>query len=111
VQPKQLTNDLAVAPQIGVGDIAAIKAQGFRSLICNRPDGEAADQTAFAEIEAAARSAGLEVRYLPVIPGKFTSAEAAAFGAMIAELPKPVLAYCRSGSRSALLWDAAQRVA
>ena len=61
---KAFNAGLSVSPQILPEDIAAIAAAGFRSVMCNRPDGEAADQPAFAEIEAAARAAGLEAAYL-----------------------------------------------
>ncbi len=108
MQPKQLTQDLSVASQIGVADVPAIAAQGFRSIICNRPDGEGADQPAFAEIERAASSAGLTSRYLPVASGKVSDTDAAQFKASLASLPKPVLAYCRSGTRSATLWALSQ---
>ncbi len=74
-------------------------------MICNRPDGEGADQPAFAEIETAARAAGLQAAYQPVISGQVKDADAEAFGALLATLPKPVFAYCRSGTRSATLWS------
>jgi sulfide:quinone oxidoreductase len=61
---KAINAGLSVSPQVLPEDISAIAAAGFRSVMCNRPDGEAADQPAFAEIEAAARAAGLEAAYL-----------------------------------------------
>lgn len=109
---RQLTDDLAVAPQIAVADVADIKAAGFRSIICNRPDGESLDQAEFAEIEAAARVAGLEIVWQPVASGGLSDADAVQFGEIVDGLPKPVLAYCRSGTRCAALWslsEAAQR--
>ncbi|HET6391045.1 TIGR01244 family sulfur transferase [Hyphomicrobium sp.] len=109
MQVKQLTPDLSVAPQVGTTDMADIAAQGFRSIICNRPDGEGADQPSFAEIEEAATAAGLRSRYVPVIPGKISELDLAQFTAALSDLPKPVLAYCRSGSRSAQLWSLAQQ--
>ncbi len=102
---KAINAGLSVSPQILPDDIAAIAAAGFRSVICNRPDGEGADQPAFAEIEAAARAAGLQAAYQPVISGQVKDADAEAFGALFATLPKPVFAYCRSGTRSATLWS------
>lgn len=101
---RKITEQLTVSPQITVDDVAQIAASGFRSIICNRPDGEGADQPAFAEIEAAAHKAGLEVRYMPVTPGKLSDDDAAAMGAALAQLPAPTLAYCRTGTRSATLW-------
>jgi sulfide:quinone oxidoreductase len=61
---KAINAGLSVSPQVLPEDISAIAAAGFRSVMCNRPDGEGADQPAFAEIEAAARAAGLEAAYL-----------------------------------------------
>jgi sulfide:quinone oxidoreductase len=104
MQPKQLTPNLSVAAQISPADIARLSAQGFKSIICNRPDGEGADQPPFAEIEKAALSAGLSARYLPVRPGMISEADVAQFNAALSLLRKPILAYCRSGSRSATLW-------
>jgi sulfide:quinone oxidoreductase len=105
---KAINAGLSVSPQILPEDIAAIAAAGFRSVMCNRPDGEAADQPAFAEIEAAARAAGLEAAYLPVVSGQVKDTDAEAFATLFATLPKPVFAYCRSGTRSATLWSLAE---
>lgn len=100
----KLTDALSVRPQVTAADVAGIAAAGFRAIVCNRPDGEGADQPGFEEIEAAARAAGLEARYLPVVSGKVRDEDAAVFGAALAELPRPILAYCRTGTRSATLW-------
>lgn len=105
---RRLSSNLSVSPQISVADIPALKQSGFRSVICNRPDGEEPGQTSFAEIEAAAGAAGLRAYYLPVISGGVEPKDAAAFGQALAELPGPVLAYCRSGARSAALWAGCQ---
>ena len=105
---RKLTDELTVSPQIGPDDMAAIKAAGFRSLVCHRPDGEGADQPLFREIEGAAKAAGLEVRYQPVVSGRMSDEDAAAFAGIMAELPKPVLAFCRTGTRSASLWALSQ---
>lgn len=101
---KRLTDTLSVAPQISEGDLAALAAQGFRSVINNRPDGEAGDQPASAVLAAAAASAGLVYRDIPVISGQLQDAQVAAFGKALAELPAPVLAFCRTGTRSTTLW-------
>lgn len=101
---KQIDRTLWVAPQITADDIPAIQAMGTRTIICNRPDGEGADQPSFQEIATAAEAAGLAVRYLPVVSGKVTDEDARAFGEMFDEVPKPVLAYCRTGTRSVTLW-------
>ncbi|MGP8436635.1 TIGR01244 family sulfur transferase [Paraburkholderia fungorum] len=101
---KQLTAELAVSHQIAASDLHAIKAAGFRAVVCNRPDGEGSDQPNFSEIEAAAREQGIETYYLPIESGKVGDGEAAQFGELMQALPKPVLAYCRTGMRAATLW-------
>ena len=101
----KITDKVSVAPQIAVNDIETIKAAGFKAIICNRPDGEGADQPTFEEIQKAAREAGLDAAYVPVQSGKVTDKNVEEFGAALKELPRPVLAYCRTGTRSATLWS------
>ncbi len=101
---KPLTAELSVAPQIVSADMRAVAEAGFRSVICNRPDGEGSDQPLFSEIERSAVDQGLQIRYLPAESGKVTDEQGAAFGALMAELPKPVLAFCRTGMRSTTMW-------
>jgi sulfide:quinone oxidoreductase len=105
---KPLAAGLSVSAQIAPADMQAIKDAGFRAIICNRPDGEGADQPTFDEIAAAAKKAGLVARYIPIVSGKVSDADADAFDTAMAELPGPILAYCRSGTRSATLWSLAQ---
>jgi len=105
---KTINAEISVAPQITPDEVQQLADQGFRALICNRPDGEAADQPNFSEIEAAAKKAGLEIRNLPVVSGKVSDQDAADFGAAMQELPRPILAYCRTGTRSATLWSLSQ---
>ncbi|MBO9475679.1 TIGR01244 family phosphatase [Shimia sp. R10_1] len=102
---KRLTDQVSVSPQIVADDIAEIAAQGFRTILCNRPDGEGGDQPSFEEIEAAAKAAGIEARYVPVQSGMVRDEDVAAFGAVLEEVQRPVLAYCRTGTRSATLWS------
>ncbi|CAG9223990.1 Oxidoreductase (flavoprotein) [Paraburkholderia tropica] len=99
----------ASADQISPADLAEIAAAGFRSVICNRPDGEGGPtQPASAEIREAAQQLGLQFAYLPVTPGKIGPAEVAQFAQLLADLPAPVLAYCRTGNRATNLWQFAQ---
>ncbi|WP_193142308.1 bifunctional protein tyrosine phosphatase family protein/NAD(P)/FAD-dependent oxidoreductase [Meridianimarinicoccus sp. MJW13] len=105
MDPKSISPELSVSPQITAADVPALAEQGFRSIICNRPDGEGMDQPTFEEIEAAAKAAGIEARYLPIEQGKVTDMDAAEFGKLLTYLPGPTLAYCRSGTRSATLWS------
>jgi sulfide:quinone oxidoreductase len=102
---KQITEKTAVSPQITPQDMTAIKEAGFRAIICNRPDGEGVDQPSFEEIEAAAKKVGLEAAYVPVTSGKVRDEDVESFGAALKDLPRPVLAYCRTGTRSATLWS------
>jgi len=105
---KPISDTLSVAGQIRPDDIPEIAKAGYRAIICNRPDGEGPDQPAFEEIESAAKSQGLEARYMPVSTGRVQDEDAEAFGKALKELPGPVLAYCRSGTRSATLWSLAE---
>lgn len=101
---KQVVDGIAVAEQITAADVDQLAAEGFRSIICNRPDQEAADQPAFADIKLAAGRNGLQVRNIPVVSGQLSMKEVEDFSRALDELPQPVLAYCRSGTRSIQLW-------
>ena len=102
---KRVTRDFAVSPQLLPADLSTLAAAGFRAVICNRPDGEGADQPLFAEIAAAAQAAGIEARYLPVETGKVGDDTVTAFAELLRALPGPVLAFCRSGTRSIITWS------
>lgn len=102
---KKITDKFSVTPQITPDEIDAIKETGFKAIICNRPDGEGPDQPTFEEIETAAKKAGLEVAYVPVQSGMVRDEDVEAFGAALKDLPRPVLGYCRTGTRSATLWS------
>lgn len=108
MEPKKITDLISVMGQIRPADIADIRKAGFRSIIVNRPDGEEPEQPTFEEIRAAAEAAGMEARYLPVESGKVSDAHAEAFARAIEVLPKSVLAFCRTGTRSATLWAISQ---
>jgi len=101
---RRLTDAIAVTSQISVPDVAEAARLGFRTLINNRPDGEAADQLSDAEARAAATAAGLEYRWVPVVSGRMTMANIEDFRAVIDGTEGPWLAYCRSGTRSCHLW-------
>lgn len=105
---QKLAPGLAVAPQIQPADLAQLARDGYRTIICNRPDGEAGDQPVFAQIAQAAREHGLEAHYLPAESGKVTDEQGIAFGQLLASVPKPVLAYCRTGMRSTTMWALSQ---
>ncbi len=104
----QLNDEIAVAPQLTPAAMAAAAAAGFRSVVNNRPDFEGGpDQPTSAAMEAAARAAGLEYAFLPVASGYQTPEQAQAMADLMARLPKPVLAFCRSGARSGRLYEMA----
>ena len=105
---KTLTPELSVAAQVGSADLPAVAQAGFRSVICNRPDGESSDQPNYSELEREAQVLGLQIRYLPAESGKVTDEQGAAFGRLMTQLPKPVLAFCRTGMRSTTMWALSQ---
>ncbi len=106
---KTISPALSVSPQILPQQVAALASAGFRSIICNLPDGECGSgQPSFDQIAAAAQATGMQAVYLPIVPGQADPTEAAAFRDLIDSLPAPVLAFCRSGNRSASLWAMAQ---
>lgn len=99
-----LTGKFSVTPQIHPTDVAAIAAEGYCAIVCNRPDGEALDQPGYRDIQAAAQAVGIRTFFLPVEPNRLNEQQVAAFGSLLNDLHGPVLAYCRSGKRSASLW-------
>lgn len=104
---KRLNAGIATSPQILPTDIEAIARAGYRSIICNRPDREEQRQPTARDIESASRAAGLGFAHIPVVSGSASESDAAAMAKALASLPGPVLAYCRSGARSAKLAEMA----
>ena len=103
-----LTSDFATAPQLLPADITEAAAAGFRSVVNNRPDMEGGPAQPTSEaIQQAAEAAGLAYAFLPVQGGYQTPAEIARMRDLLQQLPKPVLGFCRSGSRTANLFRAA----
>jgi uncharacterized protein (TIGR01244 family) len=86
-----------------VADVTAAKAAGFGFIVNNRPEGESADQTSGDDIEAACLEAGLGYCAIPVDHTGFSAEQVAALSALMVS-PRPILAYCRSGTRSTMLW-------
>ncbi|HEY8571703.1 TIGR01244 family sulfur transferase [Phenylobacterium sp.] len=104
---RRVTEDLSVAPQISVDDVDEAARQGFKTIINNRPDGEDPSQPSGHEIEAAATAAGLAYVHLPVRGGP-TPEQVDATARLMADADKPILAFCRSGTRSIVTWSLAQ---
>ena len=102
---QQIAPDFCVAPQLDPAAMAEAAAAGFKSVINNRPDMEGGpDQPLSVDVQAAAEAAGLEYRYLPVNGAYQSPDEIDAMRALIDQLPKPILAFCRSGARSTRLF-------
>jgi len=105
---QRLSADVCVAGQLDPAAMAWAAQAGFKSVINNRPDFEGGpDQPTHAAIQAAAQVAGLAYAFLPVHPMLQTPEDIARFAALLASLPKPILVFCRSGTRSGRLFRAA----
>jgi uncharacterized protein (TIGR01244 family) len=106
---RQINDEYSVSGQITVDELDEIKAMGFKSIVCNRPDEEEPGQPHFAEIEARAKELGLEIRHIPVGRMGLTPEGVTAMVDAVEDFPKPMLGYCRSGARSTAIYDQAQR--
>ncbi|MEO1121354.1 MAG: TIGR01244 family sulfur transferase [Pseudomonadota bacterium] len=106
---RRITEDVSVSPQILPEHLPDIATSGFKSVICNRPDEEDPGQPRFADVAEAAKAVGIEARLMPVVSRDDCAEGAAGFARLLDELPKPVLAYCRSGTRCAVLWALSQQ--
>ncbi|EKO3779208.1 TIGR01244 family phosphatase [Vibrio metschnikovii] len=104
-----LTPQLTVAPQIEPSDIEQIAGLGFKSVINNRPDGEESGQPLNQAIEQYAEQLGLAYVHLPVVGGQISEAQIHQFGELLQTLPQPILAFCRTGTRSSMLWSLASQ--
>ena len=99
-----LNDSIAVAPQIAPDDVTAIKAAGYVAIVNNRPDGEEPGQPAGEAIRLAAEAAGLAYTAIPVTQAGFSHEQLDAMAQALVAAEGPVLAYCRSGTRSCNLW-------
>lgn len=105
---RKLDDTISVAGQITPDDVAAAAAEGFTFVINNRPDGEQPGQPTAAEIEAAAAAAGLGYRAIPITHAGFSEDQVTAMREALEAAPGPVLAFCRSGTRSTFVWALAR---
>jgi sulfide:quinone oxidoreductase len=101
---KPLTPSLSVSQQLSAADVAAAARDGFRAIISNRPDGEEPGQLTAEEIAALARTHGMAFAHVPVVSGQIGDEDIAQMADALARLEGPILAFCRSGTRSATLW-------
>jgi uncharacterized protein (TIGR01244 family) len=105
---RQLSDTMYASPQISVEDVAAASKLGVILMINNRPEGEEDGQTPGPAIEAAARSAGMQYVAIPVTMDSLSEATVEAMADALGQTSGPILAYCRSGTRSTLLWSLAR---
>jgi len=108
MQVHKLSDQLSVSPQIALDDISKLSALGFKSVICNRPDKESDDQPAMQDIEQAVIAAGLIWQHQPVVSGNINDQDVEDFAQLLAKLPQPVFAFCRTGTRCSILWALSQ---
>ena len=107
-QVRQIGTELWTAPQMQAADFAWAAEQGFRTIINMRPDYEEAGQPEASSLQHAAEQAGLRYEFLPVVSGQFTEQNIADFAQQVKELPKPILTFCRTGTRCTNLWALVQ---
>ncbi len=105
---KTLDQQVSVSEQIALDDLTRLAAQGVQVLVCNRPDGEAPEQLAFAQLSAAAEKLGMTAVHIPFKPGEMTAAQRDEFVALL-NTDQKVHAFCRTGNRSSMLWAAARK--
>jgi len=105
---RKLSDDISVAPQISPEELAQAAEMGFKTIICNRPDGEEMNQPVAEDMADAAGDAGMTFVHQPVISGSVTMDDVEQFGKLLEDMPKPILAYCRSGTRCSTLWALAE---
>ena len=99
-----LTPNFSSLPQPEVDDIGELADRGYRSIIGNRPEDEAPDQPKWKDLKAAALARGMEAVHIPVVASRIGEADIRAFSEALERLPKPIAAFCRTGTRSTLLW-------
>ena len=100
---RRVDDNFAVAPQVQPDDMQALADAGFTDVMCNRPDGEEPGQPPLAELHAAAEAAGMAFHHVPVSGGAFPEHAVSEFARVRREAKGPLLAYCRSGTRSMTL--------
>lgn len=105
---KTLTPSLSVSPQLTEADVTQAARDGFRAIIDNRPDGEEPGQPSAAEMQAFAATHGLGFAHVPTVGGKISDEDVALMAHALSTFEGPVLAYCRTGTRSTTLWALTQ---
>jgi len=104
MQIRKLDDNVSVSPQIQPSEVAEIASLGFKTIVANRPDREEASQPSMDQVKQAAEEHGLAWVYQPVESGNISDQDVQTFSDLMADAPKPVLAFCRSGTRCTILW-------
>lgn len=104
MQPKTLCEKLGVGPQLQPSQMQVLAEQGYKSVINCCPDGEEPGQPTSAQLEEAAKAAGLAYAHVPTVPGQLGERQVQSFDAALAELPHPVFSFCKTGMRASSLW-------
>lgn len=102
---RQINDEYAVCGQISVEDLDQIKAMGFKSIVCHRPDHEAPDQPEFANVAARAKQLGMQITHIPVGPMGVTADAVSKMVDALDEFDRPMLGFCRSGARSTNIYQ------
>ena len=105
---REISPEYSVSPQLQPSEMALAAQQGFRAIICARPDDEEPGQPSAAMMEEAAKAAGLGFAHIPISSPQVGTVVAQHMASALAALPGPILAYCRTGTRAEALWNAAQ---
>ncbi len=105
---RKLTENIYVAPQLTAADVAEIDGMSFRSILCNRPDNEQEEQPAYENIRQQADALGMAIEFQPVNGSLISDQDIDDFAEHLQNLPMPMLAYCRTGTRCTVLWALSQ---
>ncbi len=108
MQCRHLTSDMAVSAQISIDDVPEIAKLGFKAIINNRPDDETDNQPSSKQLAEAAHKEGIEYHHQPVKSGNITDQDVDTFGRLLDQIEEPVFAFCRTGTRSSVLWALSQ---
>lgn len=109
MQISKISDEYSVSDQITPSDVALIKASGFKTIMCNRPDGESSGQATAEMIRKIASDYDIDFHYVPVSPRGLGETTLDDFTKVVTEATGPVLAYCRSGNRCTILWKMTQQ--
>ena len=109
MQTKPLEPGVEITSALAVDELEEVKARGFHAVVCNRIEGESEDFPDEARYREKAEQLGLAWVHIAVKPGEYSEADIRAFAEALQQLPRPLLAFCRSGKRATHLWAYAKR--